>query len=50
LFRIWEVIVNHAYQISVPYVARSVRIESSLTQAQGQAIQERSFDFLAPEE
>jgi hypothetical protein len=28
LFRIWEVIGNHAYQISVPYVARSVEIES----------------------
>ena len=28
LFRIWEVIVNNAYQISVPYVARNVRIES----------------------
>lgn len=50
LFRIWEVIVNHAYQISVPYVARNVRIESILTQAQGQAIQERTFEFLAPEE
>lgn len=50
LFRIWEVIVNHAYQISVPYVARNVRIESILTQAQGQAIQERTFEFLGPEE
>src|SRR5207237_6560191 len=28
LFRIWEVIVNNAYQISVPYVARVVRLES----------------------
>jgi hypothetical protein len=26
LFRIWEVTGNHAYQISVPYVARNVAI------------------------
>ena len=45
MFRIWEVIVNNAYQISVPYVARVVRIESQQTQSDGQPIQERSFDY-----
>jgi hypothetical protein len=29
LFRIWEVMINHIYQLSVPYVARVVLIESS---------------------
>jgi len=29
ILRIWEVTANHAYQISVPYVARSVQIEST---------------------
>jgi hypothetical protein len=28
LFRIWEVMIQHVYQISVPYVARMVEIES----------------------
>jgi hypothetical protein len=43
LFRIWEVIVNNVYQISVPYVARNVRIESRVVLATGQPIQERTF-------
>ena len=44
LFRIWEVIVNNAYQISVPYVARVVRIESLRpVPADGLPIQERKF-------
>jgi uncharacterized protein DUF4255 len=29
LFRIWEVMINHVYQLSVPYVVRSVQIEST---------------------
>jgi hypothetical protein len=44
LFRIWEVIVNNAYQISVPYVARNVKIESELTVATGEPVQERLLD------
>jgi len=28
LFRIWEAVADHAYQISVPYMARNIRIES----------------------
>ncbi|MCO6435001.1 DUF4255 domain-containing protein [Nitrosomonas nitrosa] len=44
LFRIWEVIVNHAYQISVPYVARVVKIDSKKTRTGiGIPIQEREF-------
>jgi len=44
LFRIWEVIVNHAYQISVPYVARVVRIESPQSITTGEPVQTRIFD------
>lgn len=28
LFRIWEVMIQHVYQLSVPYVARMIEIES----------------------
>jgi hypothetical protein len=50
LFRIWEVIVDNAYQVSVPYVARSVKIESSLlVSGEGAPIQERDFSFAVPE-
>jgi hypothetical protein len=45
LFRIWEVIVHHAYQISVPYVARVVRIESSETPTEAGPVQTRTFDY-----
>jgi hypothetical protein len=44
LFRIWEVIVNNAYQISIPYVVRGVKIESSRPLAQLDPVQERAFD------
>lgn len=45
LFHIWEVIVNNAYQISVPYVARNVRIESIQRLYQGEPVQERVMDY-----
>ena len=45
LFRIWEVIVNNAYQISVPYVARNVRVESIQRLYQGEPVQERVWDY-----
>jgi hypothetical protein len=48
LLRMWEVIVNNAYQISVPYVARYVKIESSLLIDTGRPIQERTFDMQVP--
>src|SRR5688500_18069275 len=28
LFHIWEVMINHVYQLSIPYVARVVHLES----------------------
>lgn len=49
LFRMWEVIVNHAYQISVPYIARVVKIESNLLRSGvGRPIQERDFEVGEP--
>ena len=45
LFRIWEVIVNNAYQISVPYIARNVKIESDLASSDGGPVQERLLDY-----
>jgi len=45
LFRMWEVIVNHSYQLSIPYVARNVRIESARDAADGGGpVRERVFD------
>lgn len=44
LFRIWEVIVNNAYQISVPYVARNVCIETFQDYGTGEPVQERVLD------
>lgn len=45
LFRIWEVIGNDVYQISVPYVARNVKIESAHLRTTGKPIQERAFEL-----
>ncbi len=45
LFRIWEVIVNNVYQISVPYVVRNVKIESAHPLAPGAPVQERTFEW-----
>ena len=45
LFRIWEVIGSNGYQISVPYVARSVKIDTDLTLIAGEPVQERVFDY-----
>jgi len=43
LFRIWEVMINHVYQLSVPYVARTVLIESSEFTDDRAVVRWRSF-------
>ncbi len=48
LLRMWEVIIDHSYQISVPYVARYVKIESTLTIETGAPVQERTLDMRVP--
>jgi hypothetical protein len=44
LFRIWEVMINHVYQLSVPYVARVIQIESTQTQAEHPPVIERMVE------
>lgn len=41
-FRIWDTVIDHSYQLSVPYVARTVEIESARLEGYGQ-VQERVF-------
>lgn len=41
LLRLWEVTAQSEYQISVPYFARNVRIESTRFLSEGEPIQER---------
>jgi hypothetical protein len=43
VFRIWEVMIEHAYQLSVPYVARPLDVESERTWERMPAVQERVF-------
>jgi hypothetical protein len=43
LFRIWEKLTELPYQISVPYVARNVRIDSGLLVSSGPVVTERTF-------
>jgi hypothetical protein len=45
LLHVWETLVQNTYQLSVPYVARNIRIESRLLQAAGQPIQQRTFEY-----
>jgi hypothetical protein len=45
LFDIWDVIIRHVYQLSVPYVARVVRIESALQNPSGAQVQQRLMDY-----
>ncbi|HUH11686.1 MAG TPA: DUF4255 domain-containing protein [Longimicrobiales bacterium] len=41
VFRIWEVMLEHAYQLSVPYVARTLELDSTLSDPVAAAVQER---------
>lgn len=50
MFHIWQSLVENSYQLSVPYIARNVRIESSRPLTEGQLVQERTFDYLKQEE
>lgn len=45
LLRLWEVTAQNNYQLSVPYVARNVRIDSTRLVSSGAPIQEREFGF-----
>jgi len=46
MFRVWEVMIGHVYQLSVPYQARMIEIESSLSVAStGAVVQGRISDM-----
>ena len=45
MFRLWEIMVQNSYQISIPYVARMVMIESTQTVDEGVPVQERIFEY-----
>jgi hypothetical protein len=45
VFRIWEVMVDNAYQLSVPYVARTLELESARSDALFPPIQERVLEM-----
>ncbi len=45
ILRIWETVTDNRYQISVPYYARNVQIDSTLTIDQGPPVQTRVFDY-----
>ncbi len=46
MFHVWEVMINHVYQLSVPYQARMLEIESAVaTVPLGPPVQERVSDM-----
>lgn len=45
LFRIWDTLGQSNYHLSVPYVARNVRIESRRRLTEGEPVQERQLDW-----
>lgn len=46
MLRLWDVLVpTDIYQLSVPYVARNIWIESSRSEQDGPPVQERNFDL-----
>jgi hypothetical protein len=46
LLHVWETLVQNTYQLSVPYVARNIRLESRLLQAAGEPVQRRTFEYV----
>ena len=48
MFHIWEVMINHVYQLSMPYQARVLQLESDLTIPAGPPVQERVVDYRQP--
>jgi hypothetical protein len=45
LFRLWELLGPVTYQLSVPYLARNIRLESERELAAGELVRERVVDF-----
>lgn len=45
MLRLWEAIGHNNYHLSIPYVARNIRIESMRILSSGKEVQEREFCF-----
>jgi hypothetical protein len=45
LLRVWEMLPQSTYRLSIPYIARSIRIESTQLLSKGEPVQERTFDY-----
>jgi hypothetical protein len=45
MLRLWDALVQQGYQLSVPYVARMVHLESRQLVSAGLPVQERGFDY-----
>lgn len=48
LFRIWDVLLDKKYELSVPYVARMIPIESFIVEPAGGLVQTRATAFAVP--
>ncbi|HEY1902786.1 MAG TPA: DUF4255 domain-containing protein [Terracidiphilus sp.] len=48
MFNIWDVIIRHDYQLSVPYVARVLFLESSLATYDNPPVQQRISNYREP--
>lgn len=45
LLQLWENLVPNNYHLSVPYIARTIRLESALEQEVGKLVQTRTFEY-----
>jgi hypothetical protein len=45
MIHIWEAFIENGYHLSIPYVARNVRIESNVLMTGKQSIQKRTFEY-----
>lgn len=50
LFRIWDVLIQDVYQLSVPFVARGIRIDSRHLEHGGEPVRQREIAAARPEE
>jgi hypothetical protein len=48
MLNIWRELTEHNFQLSIPYVARNLRIESDRLVKVGEPLQERTFEYARP--
>ncbi len=49
MLRLWEALIQHSYRLSVPYIARAIRIESPSTVLESEPVRQRDYVYLVPE-